>query len=221
MAARTGARKQRFLFGHRYPVWTLLGLSSFGLIAWWVFMQQQTAVDYSMLDDIRRFRRATLSLFMEGITFLGTHRFLIPANLLLIGILAGLRYRREALLTALLALSSLGWMSLLKNWLQRSRPAEALERGITNFSFPSGHALMSLSFFGWLLLLCWNMPAFRPFRFSLAAGLGLLVLLIGFSRLYLGVHYPSDVAAGFAFGLGWLAFCAGWYRRDQGLYSNR
>lgn len=221
MAAQTGTRKKRFLFGHRYPVWTLFGLGCFVLIGWWIIHLQQTETDHRLLDDIRQIRRAALSTFMEGVTFLGSHSFLVPANLLLIGILAGLRYRREALLTCLLALSSLGWMLLLKNWLQRSRPAEALERGITNFSFPSGHALMSLSFFGWLLLLCWNMPAFRPLRFSLAGSLGLLVLLIGFSRLYLGVHYPSDVAAGYAFGLGWLAFCAGWYRRDQGLYSNR
>ena len=83
---------------------------------------------------------------------------------------------------------------------------------VTTYSFPSGHAAGNMMFFGALALL-----AGRRIGFVLA---GVAIALIGISRVWLGVHWPSDVAAGWVEGLGWIAFCAVWLpargRQQQG-----
>lgn len=73
---------------------------------------------------------------------------------------------------------------------------------VHSYSFPSGHAAGNMMFFGALALLAGGRVAH-----TLAAT---MILLIGISRVWLGVHWPSDVLAGWIEGLGWLAFCAVW-----------
>ena len=75
----------------------------------------------------------------------------------------------------------------------------------SSFSFPSGHALISLAVYGSIALVLARRLPRRGDRMLLYAATGLLVLAIGFSRLYLGVHFLSDVLAGFAAGAAWLA----------------
>jgi undecaprenyl-diphosphatase len=97
----------------------------------------------------------------------------------------------------------------LKHIIHRARPAGAgvfLYGG--SFSFPSGHAMGSLIGYGmlaYLLITFW--PPARRHRTAVIIGTAVLVLLIGFSRLYLGVHFLSDVIGGFAAGAVWLATC--------------
>ncbi len=105
----------------------------------------------------------------------------------------------------------------LKALIHRARPAVATEFVTGSWSFPSGHALESFVDYGLIAYLAAaKHPARR--RWVIAAAVG-LVGLIGFSRLYLGVHYPSDVLGGYLAGLVWLVACitgfefADWRRR--------
>jgi undecaprenyl-diphosphatase len=75
------------------------------------------------------------------------------------------------------------------------------------WSFPSGHAMGSLVAYGMLAYLLVRDPKGRPPRMAIVAGAVTLVLLIGLSRMYLGVHYFSDVVGGYAAGMVWLAAC--------------
>ena len=105
-------------------------------------------------------------------------------------------YRKGARISAaLLPVATVGSMILteiLKRVFQRARP-ELLDSG---YSFPSGHATLAVGFYGTLaLLLAWRLEGF--WRWTVVAAGVALVLLIGFSRLYLGVHYPTDILAGF------------------------
>jgi undecaprenyl-diphosphatase len=75
----------------------------------------------------------------------------------------------------------------------------------STFSFPSGHSLVSLAVYGSVALLLARRVRSPGRRALLFAGTALLVLAIGFSRLYLGVHFLSDVLAGYAAGAAWLA----------------
>jgi undecaprenyl-diphosphatase len=98
----------------------------------------------------------------------------------------------------------------LKQLFDRQRPhfpdPLATEPGA---GFPSGHAMMATLGYGFLVMLVWSRLPTRRMRIALAASTVVYVLLIGFSRLYLGVHYPSDVIAGYAMGGAWLLLWAG------------
>lgn len=75
------------------------------------------------------------------------------------------------------------------------------ERG---FSFPSGHSFVSITFYGFLIYLVYNSNYKSETKFILISLLLVLILMIGISRIYLGVHYPSDVIGGFVGGLAYL-----------------
>jgi undecaprenyl-diphosphatase len=77
----------------------------------------------------------------------------------------------------------------------------------TGFSFPSGHAMISITFYGTLTYLAFMLVKSWKKRSFMIVGLLILSILIGFSRLYLGVHYLSDVLAGWSAGGLWLAIC--------------
>ncbi len=97
---------------------------------------------------------------------------------------------------------------LLKEWFARPRPVFQDPLAVALFySFPSGHATMSLITYGLIAYFLWTSAAPRFPRRLATVALILLILLIGLSRLYLGVHYFSDVIAGFAAGGLWLSFC--------------
>lgn len=92
---------------------------------------------------------------------------------------------------------------IMKALMERARPSGLIPATIeTSSSFPSGHATFSLALYGFLTyFLCKHYPKYAPLFITLGS---LLVLAIGFSRLYLGVHFPSDVLAGFSLGGLWL-----------------
>ncbi len=78
---------------------------------------------------------------------------------------------------------------------------------LTSYSFPSGHAVAATCFCGLLVAMVFSASRDMRWRALAASTAILLVILVGFSRIYLGVHYLSDVLAGFAEGLAWLALC--------------
>jgi membrane-associated phospholipid phosphatase len=97
---------------------------------------------------------------------------------------------------------------LLKDLFDRPRP---VWNGafITESSpaFPSGHAMMPLLVYAFLVILLWRTIRNRPAQVALVMGMTTLVGLIGFSRVYLGVHYPTDVTSGYTMGGAWLSLC--------------
>ncbi len=97
---------------------------------------------------------------------------------------------------------------LLKTWFARPRPSFADPLAVAlYYSFPSGHATLSLITYGLLAYFLFTSLPRAWERVPVTSALILLILLIGVSRIYLGVHYFSDVLAGFAVGGLWLSFC--------------
>ena len=139
-------------------------------------------------------------------TFLGNHQFLIPANLILIFYsLVGLHQNWFFIRVLTIALSSLALMLVLKYLFHRQRPLSPLLKAAKGLSFPSGHAIMSVTFYGLLLYILLHTISERWMKWLLITIFVLLILMIGFSRVYLRVHYPSDVLAGFIIGFLWLS----------------
>lgn len=93
---------------------------------------------------------------------------------------------------------------LLKNVYDRQRPSINAEIDAVGYSFPSGHSMGSLIFYGFVIYLVVRTHQRRWIQWLTVTLLGMLVLLIGSSRIYLGAHFPSDVLAGYAAGLIWL-----------------
>lgn len=93
---------------------------------------------------------------------------------------------------------------LLKNIVQRPRPTEFRMIYETGYSFPSGHSMVSMAFYGYLIYLIYQNLKNKTVKWGLIGLLSVLIVTIGTSRIYLGVHYTSDVLAGFILSISYL-----------------
>ena len=93
---------------------------------------------------------------------------------------------------------------VLKYIVQRPRPTEFRIIDETGYSFPSGHSMVSTAFYGFLIYLIYKKVKNKYLKWILISTLSILILLIGTSRIYLGVHYTSDVLAGFLISISYL-----------------
>lgn len=166
------------------------------------FMNLINQLDIFVLNIIEQIRTPFLTAFFKGITYLGEWAVILPIALIVSAVLILKRKKKQDAILAFISLGSLSVAFLLKNIIHRARPVGGLINE-TSFSFPSAHAVMSVVFYGFIIYLLLpkiksrKLKAFKIFIASL------LVLLIGFSRLYLGVHYLSDVLAGYIIGFIW------------------
>jgi membrane-associated phospholipid phosphatase len=150
-----------------------------------------------------------LNRVARAVTFLGDHRFLLPATLVVTATLALMKRRVSAVLFFGVVIG--GWLleSLIKIVYHRARPdlwpALATEK---TFSFPSGHATMSTLFYGAVAALVLHLSRNKHLRHATLALATFLVLSICYTRIYLGAHWATDVAAGILVGLFWVSVCA-------------
>lgn len=200
-SASQPARNGRVIYLHTGAFVLLLA------ITWMVFVSRYTKLDEASFRFFSPLITEERTAWMKAITFLGNYKFLVPANLILIAVLFLLKKNFTAWQVLVVALSSLGLKLGLKELFARSRPADPMVYGITNYSFPSGHALMSVAFFGMLIWLADKYILSVFWRGCCIGFLVLLILVISFSRVYLRVHYTTDVLAGLCLGSCWLYFC--------------
>ena len=149
-------------------------------------------------------RTPSLTRAFEVITFFGEPTTIIGlAGLVGLALLSSSR-GRSFIAGFVIALAGGGASGLaLKYIVQRARPGGLLPAiAETGYSFPSGHAVGSMVFYGFIaFMLCRLYPRYAKVVVATAT---LVILIIGFSRLYLGVHFPSDVVAGYLLGGAWL-----------------
>ncbi|ABW28724.1 phosphatase PAP2 family protein [Acaryochloris marina] len=180
---------------------------AFGLfVAIATLLPQIETLDTQILLAIHHFHTPTLDRLMVLVTYLGEPLILFPFTLAMGGILLWQKRRQEALGFVIAIGGSLGLNIWLKELFARHRPAlwdQILQ--VPFYSFPSGHAMVSLVFYA--VLVYGLIRQFRSFRLLMVAVGTSLIATIGFSRLYIGVHWPTDVVAGYAAGLVWLAVC--------------
>ena len=198
------------LIGLELVVGGLLGIAS-GLLlqrlARSVAHGHVTAFDERALARVIHWRTPRRNRLMVFVTRFGDYRRQVVVMVATLAIM----HRRgrgplQMTVVAGVALGSLGLATLFKRVFRRARPgAEYRLVRLHYYSFPSGHALTSLSVYGMVAYLVSRLPG-HPFgTWQLWSAAGGLVLAVGFSRVYLGAHYPTDVAAGYLVGLPWLA----------------
>lgn len=181
-----------------------IALYAFVRIARMVFLTKNSRFDTKAFAFLGQQVNEVNTGIMQAFSFLGTHFFLIPANLLLIAYFLLKKHRWYSIKFPVIALGSLLLMFLLKMLFGRQRPLTPLLHEARGLSFPSGHAMMSFSFYGLLIIIVYNSTIPAVAKWLIITLLGTSIILIGVSRVYLRVHYASDVVAGFTLGLMWL-----------------
>lgn len=146
-----------------------------------------------------------LTRIMVGASVLGAPARLVPLGVVIAACFAVRGWSRGALLV-IVTLAGAGLLDqLLKQLYGRVRPEAFFDYypSPASFSFPSGHTLFATCFFGGLAVLISARVRSAPLRAAVWLGAVVAIVLIGVSRIYLGVHYPSDVLGGFAAGITW------------------
>jgi undecaprenyl-diphosphatase len=175
----------------------------FGWLAEEVLEGDTQKFDELVRAAVHRHAAPGLTWLMHGFSFVGSVAVVTTLCLVAIGVLTYLRRTRMA---ALLAITMAGMAALdvvLKLAFHRPRPIAYFGSTPTTYSFPSGHAMGSICFYGVLAAILAAHASGRRGKWCIWTGAALLIGMIGYSRIYLGVHYPSDVIAGYCAGAVW------------------
>jgi membrane-associated phospholipid phosphatase len=186
-----------------------------------VFILGNNQFDQTVYQFLGHYVNKTNNRIMLFFTFLGKQQFLIPANIILVlYFLLVRKHKWYSLRVAAISLSSLALMFILKLFFDRPRPSMPLLASAKGLSFPSGHALMAVTFYGLLCYISWYLIKNHVLKWTLIAVYVFFIFMIGLSRIYLHVHYTSDVIAGYCMGMIWLYISLKFLRRLEN-YSRK
>ncbi|MGT2935113.1 phosphatase PAP2 family protein [Streptococcus castoreus] len=179
------------------------------------FPEQLTLLDNNIQTAIRGNLPQAWTQLFRVMTVFGNISMQILVVALSVFSLLLVRWKIEALLILSNGFIAAILISSLKYLYQRPRPSIEHLVYASGFSFPSGHAMGSLLIFGSLLIVFHQRIKTKPLQLAGDAIFVTLILLIGLSRVYLGVHYPSDVLAGFILGFGVLHLVYPYYDKKR------
>lgn len=183
----------------------IAALFFFGWLAGEMLEGDTRRFDESVRNFIHEFAFPALTNLMQLASFLGSTLFLTVFGVVIVIALYLRTHRRGAILFTITTVGASVLLVILKLTFRRARPEPFFDTILpASHSFPSGHSLAAFCFYGalaeiltertdklWLQIIVWTAAA-------------IMILLIGISRIYLGVHHPSDVVAGYAVGLIWV-----------------
>jgi membrane-associated phospholipid phosphatase len=184
-------------------------LVAFGRLAEEMASGELGTADGAVVGWLHRHATDFATALLTAVTRLGDAQVLLVVTLIAA---VALLLRRSVAHAALMGAALAGGEALngaLKAAFERPRPtfSDPLATA-AGFSFPSGHAMISLTVYGALAFVIAASVRSRRAQLLVLISAALLILAIGFSRVYLGVHYASDVLAAYAAGLAWLTLCA-------------
>ena len=219
-AAGERAGRRALRRGQRPVLVALLTLLGFAVVMVLVLLGDTTGLDLGVTRAVQSVRSGALLALMRGVSWFGYSPQLYTIEAAIVGALILARLRLEAAFTLLAALGSLVYVPI-KGFAHRSRPVDGLD-GIIAYgtssgtSFPSGHVLNFVIFFGFLSYLIYTLAPQRPPRTALLAALIALVILVGPSRIYLGQHWFTDTLASYLLGTTLLIGVLALYRLAKG-----
>lgn len=232
MTAKPQSRRERW---RRDPRAGLLGIAAVVFALFLIFVAIALllpgwhAVDMSISGFVRAFRNPALTQFAKLVTQLGSAPVIIVLGLVTVVWLAFMR--RLAAIVYLVSTVAVGWLLgavILQNVLHRARPLDVNLIPVPGgYSLPSGHALASFLLYASLaVVFTLNAPTGRRLKRWVGLGAAVIILLVGWSRVYLGVHWFGDVIAAWLFGGAWWAFTTGTYlgsvtekQRERGAFG--
>ena len=162
-----------------------------------------TTFDNKIYDYIIKYRSNRIDYLMKSITQFGNT---VPVIIILLVLMITLTSRREVFLIGFNTILTVSTNQILKHIICRPRPSHIRLITEHGYSFPSGHSMISICLYGLLIYLINKKIKNKILKVLLTIILILLILGIGISRIYVGVHYPSDVLAGYLLSLSILIF---------------
>ncbi|WP_081415285.1 phosphatase PAP2 family protein [Ectobacillus panaciterrae] len=192
---------------------SLLCASAFGFIALLISDKKIIEFDNIVISFIQGLESPTLTSIMKFFTFIGAGFPVVFLTLAIIFFLYKvLHHRRELILFVWVVIGSalLNW--ILKIIFHRARPTIHRIVDANGFSFPSGHSMAAFSLYGIVTFLLWRHVKSSFGRSILILVSAIMILAIGISRIYLGVHYPSDVLGGYLASCSWIAISIWFFR---------
>ncbi|MBS8266163.1 PAP2 family protein [Mesobacillus boroniphilus] len=172
------------------------------------------AFDRVVIDRVQGLEAEGLTAVMKFFTYIGSLRFIVILSIpIFLFLFYVLKHRLEILVFLSVVYITPILNRLLKLYFHRARPDFHRLIEIGGYSFPSGHAMNAFSFYSILAFLLWRHVPTRIGRTAVILISSIMILGIGISRVYLGVHYPSDIIGGFlASGL-WVAAVIWFFQR--------
>ena len=164
-----------------------------------------TGFDEAIRMELHSVASPLLTHLAEKVTWLGSLTALALFGVVAVAVLVHARRRDKAVFLTVTMIGALALDLGLKFSFQRVRPPPYFGSEPLTYSFPSGHALFSLCFYGGLAIAASRSMQSDAMRTGIWIATILLVLAIGGTRIYLGVHYPSDVLGGYLVAIAWIA----------------
>jgi membrane-associated phospholipid phosphatase len=208
-----GFIKDRFLVRKWYGIDLTVGMACFALsilaFAAIVYSLSEKGTLFELDLEINaymmRVANRGFTRFLGTVTELGSI-YLVVMVAVMVGVILFIKKNWWRLLSLFLAVAiGQAVLNILKVAFQRPRPQTELF--VFSYSFPSGHVFSATVIYGFCIYLTFRFIKNAAVKWIVSASLVLLILLIGFSRIYLGVHWFSDTLAGHVTGLAWLLFC--------------
>lgn len=164
--------------------------------------------DTQITDYVISHRSPGLTKYLLFVTNVGDfYGYVVVVGIFLImSILVFKRWTYMLQIVFVLALSAVSNL-ILKRFVDRARPGIEHMVSVETLSYPSGHAMSAMAFYGFLIYLFYRFKINFFLKSAIILVLATLILSIGLSRIYLGVHFPSDIAGGYIAGLIWVVFC--------------
>ena len=178
-----------------------IGILIFATMVVMLLTNNVTGLDNSIYNIIISSKSDAMTTFMTIITMMCNTEFIIVATLLLVLLIKN--KKMGGMIASNVVLCSV-INTIIKHIFLRPRPVgiKLIEQG--GYSFPSGHSMMAVAFYGLLIYIIWNTKWKNVWKIFTTTLLVILILLIGISRIYVGVHFASDVIAGLSISLSYL-----------------
>ncbi len=192
------------LRNNRRMVVMLVAVVVFLWLAFEVFVGEAQSIDTAAYQFMVVYlRRDWLTPIMKSISELALPVVLVVMTLAIEAFAPG---RRPGICAAVNLVCALALNLLLKQIVHRPRPEGFRLIAETGYSFPSGHSMIAMAFYGLLAWMVWHYEKDRFVRYLCVFGFTAVIVVVGASRVYLGVHYATDVMGGFCVSLAWLGF---------------
>ena len=202
-------------FLNKYLIWIVLiiALFLFLFIVRAIFSDSIKEFDNAIYNYVKVLINPKLTFVMRIITELGNYFVMIPIIIIFYIFNKDKSFNKYFTINLVAVFVS---NVIVKNIIGRTRPSDINLIIETGFSFPSGHSMVSFAFYGFLAYYIYHIPLAKSIRYLLICLCALIIFLIGFSRIYLGVHYASDVIGGFLLAIVYLILFINFiYKREE------